>query len=1449
MFLRSAASVNYDKVVYPLVSGMDKAVVKQYFDAGLYAPVEAAAEAQTRAKEARLVGEIVQGGAANRIPPEQALMELERVRQTDPLLKKFVSPATLAALRQSDNPIAKRTAERRMANVFIAYDLIQKKFEETTTNQGILPGQDFVDDFLGQIFTSIPVYSLVKTNERIELANEFVTLLDSNDNPEVVAKRLKEIVDLAASQSYITPDNRFSFQDFIALVTEGTGGSEADIQQFFGGLDILALIGIAGDAGKLVAAIRRSPVEVSEILMDAIRLDDPVTGAVNTATYGESLHTPTNLTPRTPTVATANRLTEIELRSMQDAIDIRITSGQAIDDELFEVQRVAMRDIAIAKAEKAGEFRYIDANLIKDDFENISFIETFGTTKGRAFKGKGGKKAAEIYAAQINGTVVPDPVNPNEYLVQRSRNVPTGALTEEALSFYRSTDDADLGDGIFAYIGSPLSQTTAVNNATLKQGEFARAKAVATFDKPLTAAIKAAGGMDSLKGIDSVFSAGRDGEFASIRKAPARAQFSDMFSQINKRPATEAELDLFEVIQDRHDTDWFLSADLAFKREVNRGAEVYKLNDTEVTGVRASKDNIGQGVSIWDEDKGRYVFASALEEDKILIKLDDPMDFGGQLNDYVAMTNPAVRGLRVDEVMGYNWGGSRLYAPNQANYIVKQSQEMTLAGGRVAPGRPTSILAAKTEREATRAVGDINAIIDEVHLRVNPRGSRMGTNNAGIKTGAYAFSKDEYLRAVRGLGKSDELDEIIGRYSGWNTNVHSVETLVEHFENLKLDLRQKVDYVPDGEPLIKGDQLDGLTFKEALTSPGILKRGDQRRDSVLVGYGGKPLSTRGPMESIQKSLMSSVAKQTNVAYEYQAINGLLKKATEAGLILNINDIRGMPLRQKLKMAKLSNKGAGKKLQLEQTKIIARLEKTQFISDFYRSRREAFANFLYDSKLTKLAGKVDAMSADPVSGARGIVFDAYLGMGAPDQIWVQASQINNIIAMADKTTGLKAVAATVPIRLAIRNGHKGVSVELSKSMSKFLGIEPSEFVDIVESFKNSGKGHIQASLADLGEDSGGAIVARKVRELGRIPYNEGELAARITAHTTASIEYLKKNPGMSLHTNAARRAVMHRSDLLTNAMSSTSRGRLEQLPFMQFMSYQFHMTEFMLGGLAGGKKVLSSKEKFRLGGVHLALYGAAAIPALGALVDRINWTTGLGIDEEFADMVRHGWIDGMLEYITGVETEVGRRLAWGEGFYQLVQDFTANGAGETFLGPLGGFSGGILESTAKLAWDIKVGGYDFLAEDSIDVLRSIKSINLAYNAYMAIRYGQYRTKGGTTIDTTISPMESAAIALGVPIEKINEAWRTIDMRKKDKERLQSSGRMISGLFNDLSEEYRTGSWDSDRAVKLRKAISMAYSLHTPFELSEMNKFIDKKGISLNESLMVDVLRNEQKKAAQ
>ena len=69
---------------------------------------------------------------------------------------------------------------------------------------------------------------------------------------------------------------------------------------------------------------------------------------------------------------------------------------------------------------------------------------------------------------------------------------------------------------------------------------------------------------------------------------------------------------------------------------------------------------------------------------------------------------------------------------------------------------------------------------------------------------------------------------------------------------------------------------------------------------MLMGYGGRKLPTIAPFESISRSVMSSVARQTEVAYETRAIMRLYRTAVEGilqpggkrtVLVSNIDEIR------------------------------------------------------------------------------------------------------------------------------------------------------------------------------------------------------------------------------------------------------------------------------------------------------------------------------------------------------------------------------------------------------------------------------------------------------------------------------------------------------------------------------------------------------------------------------
>lgn len=1429
-FVREEASL-----LYPLVSQTPTEEVEQFLAAGLVGPLQARAEGITQQKKVDVYNEIIEVTALDQKTPEQAVAELETLREENPFLKAYVSPAVLEALKQSDNPTARRAAQGKLANVLIATDIINNKMSEA--GDGFING---VQDFFDVLTSDLPVVSAFNVSRRKDLSDRFLQLLDSNEDPSVVKAEMESLVNEAADMGFFTDANRFYLNDFLGLTLEKGKGSELAMQQGFAALDILLSAGALGDTGKLIGLARGSSKETSEALMKGV-IADNISGAVDPATWKESLLTTGRVGPRSPVESTAAQLTEIELRARQEAINVRLAAGSAIDDEAFEV--FAQKEIALSKerAGKSGQLRYIDATLDKDELDNITMSEYYGTTKGRAFTSQ---IAAQKYADQILGEVVPSPVDPNQWIVKKTTNVPTGIYSQGAtpndiikdLGLYKSLDTDELGSGFWANFGSPLSQTDWSNNAVLKQGEFARAMALDTIGADIAKQLKVVG-KDGKDAVQRVYSEMRDGSLAHLRAAPTLGEFSDYFFRINARQPTEAELDLHSKVLQWNDTDWFLSADLHFKKAIERGIEILVPQDgIEVAAAKTTKA-FNAGRQVWDADAGAYVSVDSLAEDRILFKLVEPMEFGGKLHDLVATATPKTRALKHTDVMGYNAGGSRLYAPNRTNFMVKQDTEYDLADGTKRQGQPRTIMAIKTEAEARKATDEVNTVLKAVHGVVDPK----------------AFTKaEDYLSVVRTKYKDSNLNDVIARNSGWNTDVHSVANLVEFAAENNFDLRKLVDFVSDGQPLVKGDDMIGdITFKDVAITPGPLKFGDFRKDNVLMGYGGQKVPTVAPFEAIQRSVMSSMARQTEVAYETRATMRLYKTALEKNLLPreNIALIRNMSLRQKVRNMKIATGTSdGKKLELERKKILTRLERQRMFDDAYHKAKDSLANVLWDKGWKKASEKIDALSSDPIAGTRGIVFDAYLGLGAIDQFYVQASQMVNIVGMADKGLGLQAAAMAPYFRKTIMNGHQAPTEVMAKLSSGLLGISPEKFMEIVDTFKTSGKGFVNASVADLGEDSAGRVVMEKVRRVGRIPYTEGELMARITAHLASSLEYLKKfGPEANLKSQHAQRWVTHQSDVLTNGMTSTSRHPLEQLPMMQFMSYTMRMAEWYLAGAFNGKRVLSTKQKGRLFAMQLAMYGTAAVPTASYFLDKYNRNYGVDWDENYFYQLRYGMIDTIVKYATGVETELGRRLAWGEGLFQTITDLQDKPLGQALLGPAGTFGGTVFDAVTKMLNNIKYGGTDLLAEDTMDVFRSIKSVNLAYNAWMAFRWEIIRSRKGDMLLDDVTTGEAIATALGVPLHRVNELWRQAELGRKDQDWYRARARQVNSLYEDWFFERQTNGFGTERERKLVSAIETFNIIHQEY-MPEINRYVNDKFITMNEEMTIELMKREAKRKA-
>lgn len=1435
--LRSEYIQEQNSMLYPLVSNMPQEEVDQFLAAGMVGPVQAQAEGVTQQKKFDVYNEIIEVTALDQKTPEQAISELETLRDENPFLKAYVSPAVLEALKQSDNPTARRAAQGKLANVLIASELLNNKLSEA--NSSFING---VGDFFDVLASDLPVVSAFNVQRRKELSDRFLQLMDSSDDPAVIRTEMESIINEAADMGFFTDANRFYLNDFLGLTLEQGKGPELNWQKGFAAIDILLSVGALADTGKLIGLTKGTTKETSEALMRGVQADN-IAGAIDPATWKESLITSERVVPRSPVESTAVKEVEMDLRATEEAIQVRLAAGSSIDDDAFKAVKEDILAKAKARAQKSGNLRYIDANVTKDVMDNISMVEYYGTTKGKAFSSEA---AAKIYADQILGEVVPVPGQTKQWMVAKKSNVKTGIYSQGAtsddivadLGLYKSLDTDELGRGFFAHFGSPLSQTDDTNNAVLKQGEFARAKAMEVVERDVERQLKIVG-KDGKASIERVYTELRDGKFASMREAPTVAQFDDMFFQVNGRRATEAELKLHQLKLEWNNTDWYFTADIHFKKAVERGIEILVPQDGIEVGAAKTSREANAGRVVWDIDSKSYQPIDTLNPDREVYKLVEPMEFDGKLHDLVASATPKTRALKHTDVMGYNAGGSRLYAPNRTNFMVKQDTEYKLADGTVRQGTPRTLLVAKTEKEAAKAQSEINSILGELHKIANPK----------------VFTKaDDYLAVIQTKYKDANLNELIARNSGWNTDVHGVRELVEWATENNVDLRKTVQFVSDGQPLVKGDDMIGdITFKDVSITPGPLKMGDFRKDTVLMGYGGQKVPTIAPFEAISRSLMSSVAKQTEMAYETRAIMRLFRTALEKNLLPrdNIALIRNMSLRQKARnMVIATGTDAGKKLELERKKILTRLEKQRVFDNTYHKAREALANVLWDKGWKKASEKIDALSADPVAGTRGIVFDAYLGLGAIDQFYVQGSQIFNVIAMSDKTVGVQAAALYPYFRKTLMNGHKGPTEEMAKLSSGILGVTPEQFVAMIDTFKKSGKGYVNASVADLGEDSAGKVFARKAREKLRIAYTEGELSARINAHIAASMEYIKKfGPTADLNSQHATRWVTHQSDVLTNGMTSTSRHPIEQLPMFQFMSFSMRMAEWYLAGAMGGKRVLSTKQKARLFTFQLGMYGAAAIPGGGYLLDKYNREYGVELNESDFYQLRYGLIDNLIRYATGVETELGRRLAWGEGLFDTLSSLQDKSMLETAAGPAYSLGKNVLDSVNQMIFNINHGQTSLgaLGGDALDVFRSIKSVNMAVNAFDAFRWGVLSSRRGDVLADNVPTGEAVATALGVPLHKVNELWREVAFAKKDVEWYRSQARRVSSLYQDWYKERERNGPGTQREKEIIAGIEVFNKEYQEY-MPEINRYIDKKFTTMLEEQTVEILKRETKRKA-
>jgi hypothetical protein len=482
------------------------------------------------------------------------------------------------------------------------------------------------------------------------------------------------------------------------------------------------------------------------------------------------------------------------------------------------------------------------------------------------------------------------------------------------------------------------------------------------------------------------------------------------------------------------------------------------------------------------------------------------------------------------------------------------------------------------------------------------------------------------------------------------------------------------------------------------------------------------------------------------------MEGFIKGAKDNNLILNWNDIKSKPLVQQIKEANLARSPSGDKFETERRVILNRLSETNEFAQRWNQRMTRIGEYIFDKRGIDV---IDRMSIRPDVALRSFAFDLKLGLFNIDQFVVQASSALNIMTISPMN-GLKAAASYLPLRIAMVNTNPDVLKALYKRSSAFIGMTEKEFLESVNYMQRSGRFIVNQNIQEL---NGTYDVTRgmiqKVREAGRIPFNEGDRVARLMATNVAYREFRKAYPVLDVSTDVGFRImddfITQRADALTMNMTRASAAWWQQgfmsLP-TQWLGYQAKLVENIFFG-----KNLTGAERGRLGLSQVILFGGAGVPlgtwAVNAFVDE----SSQGIDKDAYTLLRYGVLDYTLSNLINEDTAMSGRLGTGEGMYQLYQNIMDQNFVETLGGPATAIAVDTGSSAMTLVGSLFNSNIAITQYDLTKVLRNISSMDKVAKAYYLMQTGEFIDKKGRALAEGMSPWNALWNSLGIPFQEV------------------------------------------------------------------------------------------------
>jgi len=1385
-----------------------------------------------------LIDQVQQAGDSEEIRRLVLQAELEKEDIQSTLAPEVYDVTTMApgALWDRNN---RQLAARRQSLAKI----LDKAYQEAEVSVGSV-----IWDVLDLVL-SAPLDGLTLGGfSRVEKAQEIRDLIaDTTISDEEFQARAGDALREMADAGWLTQDNFLFLTGGIANIAEGGQGFSSFLEQAGGVADLVGGVGLAsrllrgaknstalvgilsgsGDAENVLRAAAKNPDSVESISGGVARqtspsiLRHPENGGVEFdwvapgAKIANELATENSFLNFIQDLAWSKN---VNIDKLQEATPALM---EKLADSVLKKQRTSLLDILPIQTDKSG---------------NIFGILRFGTTKGHPYNNL---QKAEQRAKELDGRVRTIIVGGEEkFVVDVQRNL-SGAGLVDPLNLNEISDNL-----LRAFSSTFLSVPNRLRELAVRGesvGSIVAEKARSVFKEALKGVKK-----EEVEGVEAIFYEMRDGaKFAESRQALSLPEFrSEWYNRFETTPSQKTE-NLYLTIQEMNDAVYFLIADPVFKEYVDRGIEMLSLrfvrktrevDNVSVPVQKVNREELPPGTLVHNPISGVDEAIENVTKKDQVFSVPGGYAIQGKRAKYISVESPSLRRVYHSDVLGYNPGGPRVYST--VNHYVKQETEILFTDGTRAKGTPKTVMGTFSRQQAVAAVDEMNELFKGLGNLVGGSFAKMRKANA--------------IDAIAALRSTPLAEDLVVRLTKWNKNIGSIDDLVDFLRKQEIDPTKPFGVAGKDDLLALPDEAGELSFGlgrsstfedgfvHSLNSP----RNGPRRDEPLLAYGGDFAETVSPIRTMQNDFLKAVHQRSFQAFNLQAVNAWLKGAEKH--IQNLVDIQG--LRPSARMARADfgpNPSPDARKYIDARSAIQRTLGARNESDMkWEKIVQRVAEFVFDKGFERIARVINNSDfiKSPFQWLRAMVFHARLGMLDPAQLIVQSSQSFNIMAISGRPfEWLQNSAMHIPLRLSLLTDDPAKINEVARRVAPFIGMQPEEFVSFRQWVVDSGRLNVGSEVIEVNATSlnlAKSMVGRAA-SAGRIFFDEGEKFPRSVSLATAWKEYKRKFPTSDPFSEHGLNWISGRSDTLTNGMTRASSAPWQKGPLsvpLQFMTYSARMMEALF---VGGGNVLTRNERIRLGLAQVAFWGASGL-GIRHFTDQYFLNQGIELDDTQYTLVSYGVLDALLQASTGTQAVFGGRIAFAEGFTQLVQDMHEKTLFEVIGGPGGQLVGDVGQSVMEGFVNMVNGRFSLADNDLTKFLRNFTTGNKAYNAWMMFTVGDYLSRNEDVILSGVTDTDALLHILGGQLRDANIAFSRLELMKGQDEFLKKHGQRIKVMMNEARKATAEERWDD--VDELSGQISMAIGILPVWQREKVINFLrpdfDSLGVDMFNKAVID-----------